>query len=215
MENQPMDPVAIEDKICYLYLLNKMPQKKWTNMQANKMVFLAKYYSFLDNQLIIRMNFKRNHKGPTSKHVWDIKRELAPNQIIDQFTTPGYQYNNEFAAINSESTYILEEIGELWEIYPWVSARLDNIISNFSVIDTQELRNIYIYPLELHGKTIGEYPVGDYFNMRVRTNAAQFQLSKSWKETLILFFTPGFKNQMELMEEDLRNTTWEPFQPLQ
>ena len=215
MEPNPNDLVTFEDKVIYLYLLSKMPKKRWTNMRANKMLFLVKYHAFINNQLIVHMNFKRNTKGPTSKHTWDIKREFAPNKIIDEYTEPGYDFPFQFAQINSVSEYILEDFSELFEINIWIKNLLDDFAQKYGNMDTQEIRNNHIYPKYIHGRTIGEIPVGEYLDMRVPVGSPVFNLDDNWKESLKLEFNPGFHNQMNEMCNEIKLSSWSPFEPLQ
>ncbi|OLS15773.1 MAG: hypothetical protein RBG13Loki_0610 [Promethearchaeota archaeon CR_4] len=161
------EPVAIEDKILFLYLLVKMPDQKLTTIESMKMVFFVKAEAYFQKKFLFRAQFFRGDKGPVAQHVYDLRREFASEQVGRVELKPGHSCDTEYLAIDPGAAPILGWIESYAFNNPWAFDLVDVVVKKYGRLTWRE-RQKAIYALKINGRTIREYAPKEIIAMPAR-----------------------------------------------
>ncbi len=216
MEPSFGESVTLEDKILFLYLLARMPEKRISKIESMKMTFFVKAKAYEKKELIFRLKFLRERRGPVAPHIYDIGKEfninlIALNQYIQGPTMP-----YECLVLNDEASVLLDEIEVIADNIPWPFDEIDEVVKKYGNLSWNE-RQKEIYNIVVNGRRVRDYKLKESFEMPSLKTWKNFSIPTHYRNFLEKMFDQKKRSEFSkisdqsyclLMSQKALKKTW-------
>lgn len=216
MEPSFGESVTLEDKILFLYLLAKMPKKRLSRIESMKMTFFVKAKAYEKKELIFRLKFLRDRRGPVAPHIYDIGKEFNRNQIASNQNIQGPTKPYECLVLNDEANVLLDEIELIADEIPWAFDEIDEVVNKYGNLSWNE-RQKAVYDIVVNGRRVRDYKKKETFEMPTPKTWKSFIIPTDYRNFLeemfdqnkrMEFTKVSEKNYCLLMSQKALKKTW-------